>query len=277
MSDTHSSEPSNTPATAPAPAAPLPLKAAEPDAGLAWGRAQGLALPPELAAHCPGAQGQAVLALLIELQRLAGTGKPFRASCNRLAAVAQLPRETVDRLLRHFVRDGLLTCLESRHGRARIYQLAPAVALPPPGAAPAAPVLPFGKHKGQPITSVPTPYLTWVLREVRQLSPEFRAAITAEVDARPDRRPAPEELPDPKFPHPDHAHLWVQLSWLAGHIDDTADVAEQGLMACPELLASLRKAQRHLSRLACRARAAGDRPRLQFDYAALLRGAGASS
>jgi hypothetical protein len=37
--------------------------------------------------------------------------------------------------------------------------------------------MPFGRHRGQRISEIPTSYLRWVLREVRDLDPDLRDAI----------------------------------------------------------------------------------------------------
>jgi hypothetical protein len=73
-------------------------------------------------------------------------------------------------------------------------------------------VMPFGKHKGQPLPRVPTSYLQWLLREC-QLSSGLRAAVAAEVSQRG------REVPPPPPPRPvrrcrDHPDAEPLLSWL---------------------------------------------------------------
>jgi hypothetical protein len=50
----------------------------------------------------------------------------------------------------------------------------------------------FGRHKGEPLSAVPSDYLVWALSTVR-MSRGFRAAVEAELAARgvavPARRP----------------------------------------------------------------------------------------
>ena len=55
------------------------------------------------------------------------------------------------------------------------------------------PTLPFGKHAGQPLDTVPTPYLDWLAREAR-LSSGLRAAVAAELRARGSTPPPPARL-----------------------------------------------------------------------------------
>jgi hypothetical protein len=50
--------------------------------------------------------------------------------------------------------------------------------------------LPFGRHRGQPLTTVPTDYLRWVVREVR-LSSGVQAAVLGELEARNIDAPPP--------------------------------------------------------------------------------------
>jgi hypothetical protein len=45
------------------------------------------------------------------------------------------------------------------------------------------PALPFGRHRGQPLSAVPSSYLAWLLREVK-LSSGLRAAVAAELAGR---------------------------------------------------------------------------------------------
>jgi hypothetical protein len=52
-------------------------------------------------------------------------------------------------------------------------------------------VMPFGKHRGAPLTDVPTSYLAWVMRTCK-LSTGLRSAMGEELRSRPD---CPEDLP----------------------------------------------------------------------------------
>jgi hypothetical protein len=45
-------------------------------------------------------------------------------------------------------------------------------------------VFTFGKHRGQPVTAVPSDYLDWCLRECRCLRAHLREAIEAELARR---------------------------------------------------------------------------------------------
>jgi Putative quorum-sensing-regulated virulence factor len=44
--------------------------------------------------------------------------------------------------------------------------------------------LPFGKYRGQLIADVPSPYLRWLIREVRDLDDELRQAVRQELRRR---------------------------------------------------------------------------------------------
>src|SRR5262245_50012585 len=59
-------------------------------------------------------------------------------------------------------------------------------------------VLPFGKHKGQALGTIPLGYLCWVLREVK-LSSGLRAAVSGEVERR-GQAPPPAPPPAPLRP-----------------------------------------------------------------------------
>jgi predicted DNA-binding transcriptional regulator AlpA len=62
----------------------------------------------------------------------------------------------------------------------------------------------FGRHKGRPIESVPTRYLTWAATNAENVSPDLRATIVAELkrrsDADPTITPAPPPPPAPGLP-----------------------------------------------------------------------------
>ena len=48
--------------------------------------------------------------------------------------------------------------------------------------------MPWGKHKGRPVSSVDTNYLRWLLRECINAAPALRAAVQAELDRRAESR-----------------------------------------------------------------------------------------
>jgi hypothetical protein len=52
------------------------------------------------------------------------------------------------------------------------------------------PSLPFGQHRGVPLPNVPTPYLLWLLREVK-LSPGLRGNVADELARRGVEAPQP--------------------------------------------------------------------------------------
>jgi len=56
--------------------------------------------------------------------------------------------------------------------------------------------LPFGKHKGQALPTVPAEYLTWAIRTVR-LSSGLQRAVAAELARRGVDAPRPPPPPDP--------------------------------------------------------------------------------
>jgi uncharacterized protein (DUF3820 family) len=85
--------------------------------------------------------------------------------------------------------------------------------LPPPRGNPAATTLPFGRHKGEPLSDVPTSYLQWAARECK-LSSGLRAALALELA----RRGAPAPPQPPPTPPPPckycrgtaHTYHWQQ-------------------------------------------------------------------
>jgi hypothetical protein len=46
------------------------------------------------------------------------------------------------------------------------------------------PTLPFGRHRGEPLDTVPSGYLRWLLQECRSLSSGLRSAVAGELQAR---------------------------------------------------------------------------------------------
>lgn len=50
--------------------------------------------------------------------------------------------------------------------------------------------LPFGKHRGQPIASVPASYLAWMLEKMPDLRPDTRAGVELELQRRDQRAEA---------------------------------------------------------------------------------------
>jgi hypothetical protein len=51
----------------------------------------------------------------------------------------------------------------------------------------------FGKHKGKPVSAVPSDYLLWALHEARCISPWLREAIEEELQRRVEAVYNPEE------------------------------------------------------------------------------------
>ena len=45
-------------------------------------------------------------------------------------------------------------------------------------------VLPFGRHRGTPLSAVPTDYLQWMLRDCRGLSHDLREAVAGQLASR---------------------------------------------------------------------------------------------
>lgn len=60
----------------------------------------------------------------------------------------------------------------------------------------AAVALPFGKHAGRPLTSIPTAYLAWALGIVK--SPRLREALGAELTRREGQSPT-DTQPRPRW------------------------------------------------------------------------------
>ncbi len=73
--------------------------------------------------------------------------------------------------------------------------------------------MPFGKHAGQAVAEVPTPYLLWVLRARRHLDPALRRAIREVLTARGCALP-----PEAADPTPDWAA--VLRRWYRGLVLD---------------------------------------------------------
>lgn len=70
-------------------------------------------------------------------------------------------------------------------------------------------VLPFGKHKNQPLDEVPTGYFLWMFREGVKLSSGLRAAVAAELQARGVPAPAPPS-PCNRCGCPAVKHSWTE-------------------------------------------------------------------
>ena len=56
--------------------------------------------------------------------------------------------------------------------------------------------MPFGKWKDTPLDEVPPKYLRWVLKEVKTLSPDLKADITAVLKGRPLPKSTYEQIDD---------------------------------------------------------------------------------
>ena len=55
-------------------------------------------------------------------------------------------------------------------------------------------VMPFGKHRGEPLDQVPVKYLKWCLREIKTLSPDLKASINAVLSGRPQPKSDYEQI-----------------------------------------------------------------------------------
>ncbi len=95
-------------------------------------------------------------------------------------------------------------------------------------------VLLFGRHRGTPITEVPTPYLEWLSAPERELYPDTRHAVTAELARR--RAEAPETASTP-------ASI------------DAALLIDEGVKALRRTFAGDAEAQRTIARVALALRA----------------------
>lgn len=56
-------------------------------------------------------------------------------------------------------------------------------------------VMPFGRHQGRPLSTVPRGYLHWLLDNAKDLRPETRQAITAYLGTASPPTPPPEQDP----------------------------------------------------------------------------------
>ena len=56
-------------------------------------------------------------------------------------------------------------------------------------------VMPWGRHRGRPVSAVDSSYLDWVLRECRNAAPALRSAAQAELDRRAAMRRLPSSTP----------------------------------------------------------------------------------
>ena len=63
----------------------------------------------------------------------------------------------------------------------------------------------FGKHKDKPVTEVPTGYLGWVIKNLRDLDEKSMTAIKAEFATRQDAEPESPPPPPPRvgIPQPE--------------------------------------------------------------------------
>lgn len=59
-------------------------------------------------------------------------------------------------------------------------------------------VMPFGKHKGEPLSEVPDDYLEWCLEKMERLSDYCRHAFEEEMDRRYPPAPPPPKSPPPR-------------------------------------------------------------------------------
>lgn len=60
--------------------------------------------------------------------------------------------------------------------------------------------MPFGKHKGTPLTALPDPYVTWLLEQ--DLRDPLKSALEAERARRGAQGPAPGREDDDAVPEP---------------------------------------------------------------------------
>jgi hypothetical protein len=63
--------------------------------------------------------------------------------------------------------------------------------------------MPFGKHRGKRLISIPTEYLVWLRDENEDLDPELRKAVDHELSRRDDVPPPPGTTEPPKVTVPD--------------------------------------------------------------------------
>jgi uncharacterized protein (DUF3820 family) len=74
------------------------------------------------------------------------------------------------------------------------------------------PIMPFGKHRGQPVASLPTDYLHWLVCNVRFQNDRLGQAVRAELRRRGDETP-----PEDAMPGADRADLDALIKrWFAG-------------------------------------------------------------
>jgi hypothetical protein len=83
--------------------------------------------------------------------------------------------------------------------------------------------LPFGKHKGQPLSSVPGSYLWWLLEDCDSLSDDLRVVI--EVELRSRLSPAPRVGVDATV-----IRDWFRRAALACHPDRGGSVTAMRLV-----------------------------------------------
>ncbi len=84
--------------------------------------------------------------------------------------------------------------------------------------------MPFGRHKGRPISSIPTNYLVWLVENVVFDSEALRAAVEAELSERyRSRRKTPPTAPPPTTATHPKIKAWFRELALRFHPDRCGD------------------------------------------------------